>query len=152
MNTTTWYETDLDTDWESVMISSSSRWYTEHCKITEEDGDPGTAGREIWRRNYGCWASGTWTKTELDAVEWSVTMLLIDCEWQSTDGHMMFHSSNCVTWSTDAVKVSHVNMTLSRRHWYTWDAACTVYIVYLSERCVRSYVCCPPCWLMTSSY
>jgi len=59
-----------------------SRWeesddnIVKHCRAgTEKDGDPGTPGKEIWRKKCGHTAGEVWRrqhKIELDGVEWSL--------------------------------------------------------------------------------
>ena len=57
------------------MTVLTSNHYSGHHKATEEEGDPGTLGEEIWRRKCGWKASGTagerW-RWQLKRVKWSV--------------------------------------------------------------------------------
>jgi len=47
-----------------------------YCEATEEEGDQGTPGGEIWSQKWGQQDSSTtgerWFKTELDGEKWSV--------------------------------------------------------------------------------
>jgi len=59
------------------VTTSPSKHYSGHCTTTEEDGDPKTPGKEIWRRKCGQQASGTAGGSQRQqlksGVEWSVT-------------------------------------------------------------------------------
>ena len=63
------------------MTASPNRCYSGHHKATEEEGDQGILGEEIWRKKCGqldtSTAGGRWRwqhKTELDGDKWSVTV------------------------------------------------------------------------------
>ena len=76
-------ETFLDICKKETTTASPNRRYSGHHKATEEEGDQGILGEEIWRKKCGqqdtSTAGGRWRwqhKTELNGDKWSVDYVL----------------------------------------------------------------------------